>query len=190
MINWYSHVWGFAVYGESVKFIWEKNWTQVVHRLSIQSKIFCACFPRDECGEFPLPSHCWDHGRKQKSDKWEREHREAEPRGPGRQWESSKDWRQRPPAEGLPISHVFIGISWLKGCQKRDVSTVLFKFPSPLQEANSINKSLSALGDVISALSSELPHVPYRNSKLTQVILNSYMLFEWLQMHLPETQKL
>uniref|UniRef100_A0A3B4AQV1 Kinesin-like protein n=1 Tax=Periophthalmus magnuspinnatus TaxID=409849 RepID=A0A3B4AQV1_9GOBI len=37
-----------------------------------------------------------------------------------------------------------------------------------LKEANSINKSLSALGDVISALSSELPHVPYRNSKLTQ----------------------
>lgn len=39
-----------------------------------------------------------------------------------------------------------------------------------LQEANSINKSLSALGDVISALSAELPHVPYRNSKLTQVV--------------------
>uniref|UniRef100_A0A3Q1CC97 Kinesin-like protein n=1 Tax=Amphiprion ocellaris TaxID=80972 RepID=A0A3Q1CC97_AMPOC len=33
-----------------------------------------------------------------------------------------------------------------------------------LKEANSINKSLSALGDVISALSAELPHVPYRNS--------------------------
>lgn len=40
-----------------------------------------------------------------------------------------------------------------------------------LQEANSINKSLSALGDVISALSAELPHVPYRNSKLTQVMI-------------------
>uniref|UniRef100_A0A3P8WHC7 Kinesin-like protein n=1 Tax=Cynoglossus semilaevis TaxID=244447 RepID=A0A3P8WHC7_CYNSE len=37
-----------------------------------------------------------------------------------------------------------------------------------LKEANFINKSLSALGDVISALSAELPHVPYRNSKLTQ----------------------
>ncbi|XP_034721871.1 kinesin-like protein KIN-14E, partial [Etheostoma cragini] len=42
-----------------------------------------------------------------------------------------------------------------------------------LREANSINKSLSALGDVISALSAELPHVPYRNSKLTQVMQDS-----------------
>uniref|UniRef100_A0A3P9ICE4 Kinesin-like protein n=1 Tax=Oryzias latipes TaxID=8090 RepID=A0A3P9ICE4_ORYLA len=42
-----------------------------------------------------------------------------------------------------------------------------------LKEANSINKSLSALGDVISALSADLPHVPYRNSKLTQVMQDS-----------------
>ncbi|XP_069555833.1 uncharacterized protein [Brachyistius frenatus] len=42
-----------------------------------------------------------------------------------------------------------------------------------LKEANSINKSLSALGDVISALSAELPHVPYRNNKLTQVMQDS-----------------
>ncbi|MEQ2240278.1 hypothetical protein ILYODFUR_013148 [Ilyodon furcidens] len=42
-----------------------------------------------------------------------------------------------------------------------------------LKEANSINKSLSALGDVISALCAELPHVPYRNSKLTQVMQDS-----------------
>ncbi|XP_034548401.1 kinesin-like protein KIN-14I [Notolabrus celidotus] len=42
-----------------------------------------------------------------------------------------------------------------------------------LKEANSINKSLSALGDVISALSAELSHVPYRNSKLTQVMQDS-----------------
>lgn len=42
-----------------------------------------------------------------------------------------------------------------------------------LKEANSINKSLSALGDVISALSAELPHVPYRNSKLTQIMQDS-----------------
>ncbi|XP_070293052.1 uncharacterized protein [Salvelinus sp. IW2-2015] len=42
-----------------------------------------------------------------------------------------------------------------------------------LKEANSINKSLSALGDVISALSSDLPHIPYRNSKLTQIMQDS-----------------
>lgn len=54
----------------------------------------------------------------------------------------------------------------------------------PLQEANSINKSLSALGDVISALSAELPHVPYRNSKLTQVMIKKKQYtfdFEWIQ---------
>lgn len=41
------------------------------------------------------------------------------------------------------------------------------------QEANSINKSLSALGDVIFALSSEQPYIPYRNNKLTQVMQDS-----------------
>ncbi|KAL4593378.1 hypothetical protein GN956_G26731, partial [Arapaima gigas] len=42
-----------------------------------------------------------------------------------------------------------------------------------LKEANSINKSLSALGDVISALSTEQAHVPYRNNKLTQLMQDS-----------------
>ncbi|AQK94914.1 kinesin-related protein3 [Zea mays] len=42
-----------------------------------------------------------------------------------------------------------------------------------LKEAQYINKSLSALGDVIFALSQKSAHVPYRNSKLTQVLQSS-----------------
>ncbi|EFX88779.1 hypothetical protein DAPPUDRAFT_40943 [Daphnia pulex] len=42
-----------------------------------------------------------------------------------------------------------------------------------LREASSINKSLSTLGDVISALASEQPHTPYRNSKLTMLMQDS-----------------
>lgn len=38
------------------------------------------------------------------------------------------------------------------------------------REAQNINRSLSALGDVISALSQSKPHVPFRNSKLTYVL--------------------
>lgn len=39
-----------------------------------------------------------------------------------------------------------------------------------LREAQFINKSLSALGDCIHALSTRSPHVPFRNSKLTYVL--------------------
>ncbi|PRW21080.1 kinesin KIFC3 isoform X3 isoform B [Chlorella sorokiniana] len=42
-----------------------------------------------------------------------------------------------------------------------------------LKEAQAINKSLSALGDVIASLQSKSGHVPYRNSKLTQVLQDS-----------------
>ncbi|GAV56998.1 Kinesin domain-containing protein/CH domain-containing protein [Cephalotus follicularis] len=42
-----------------------------------------------------------------------------------------------------------------------------------LKEAQHINRSLSALGDVIASLSQKNPHVPYRNSKLTQLLQDS-----------------
>ncbi|XP_010537450.1 PREDICTED: kinesin-like protein KIN-14G isoform X2 [Tarenaya hassleriana] len=42
-----------------------------------------------------------------------------------------------------------------------------------LREAQHINKSLSALGDVIFSLASKNAHVPYRNSKLTQLLQSS-----------------
>ena len=42
-----------------------------------------------------------------------------------------------------------------------------------LKEASKINLSLSALGNVISALvisSGKAPHIPYRDSKLTRIL--------------------
>ncbi|CAL2262264.1 unnamed protein product [Prunus armeniaca] len=58
----------------------------------------------------------------------------------------------------------------LAGSERVDRSEVI---GDRLKEAQHINKSLSALGDVIFALSQKSTHVPYRNSKLTQVLQSS-----------------
>lgn len=58
----------------------------------------------------------------------------------------------------------------LSGSERVDKSEVTIDM---LKQAQHINKSLSALGDVIASLAHKNPHFPYRNSKLTQLLQDS-----------------
>ena len=73
------------------------------------------------------------------------------------------------------VANVWDGLKRQVGTTKcvRCVREMSVSLGDRLKEAQYINKSLSALGDVMSGLAAKNSHVPFRNSKLTQLLKDS-----------------
>jgi kinesin family member C2/C3 len=66
---------------------------------------------------------------------------------------------------GIPL--IPFGLISLSGSERLDKSGAIGQ---TLKETQHINKSLSALGDVMEGLQKKSKHIPYRNSKLTYLL--------------------
>ena len=64
---------------------------------------------------------------------------------------------------------IFVDLAGSENCQKSGT----LEMEESLRESLYVNKSLSALGDVMQSLSEKQKHIPFRNSKLTHYLQDS-----------------